>query len=225
VQGARQVHAGVITFPGSNCDRDVAIALAACGAAVTSIWYAETKLPRLDLIVLPGGFTYGDYLRCGAIAARAPVMTEIVRRAEAGVAVLGICNGFQILAEAGLVTGALINNAGLKFLCRSVDLEVATNASIFTAGYARGQAISLPIAHHDGNYVCSRDELKRLEDDDLIAFRYADNPNGSTGRIAGVLGAGRKVLGVMPHPERAAEPRLGGTDGRMLFQSLIEALG
>jgi phosphoribosylformylglycinamidine synthase subunit PurQ / glutaminase len=219
------VHAGVITFPGSNCDRDVAVALAACGAAVTPIWYAETQLPRLDLIVLPGGFTYGDYLRCGAIAARAPVMTEIVRRAEAGVAVLGICNGFQILAEAGLVTGALINNAGLKFLCRSVDLEVATNASIFTAAYSRGQAISLPIAHHDGNYVCSRDELKRLEDDDLIAFRYADNPNGSTGRIAGVLGAGRKVLGVMPHPERAAETKLGGTDGRMLFQSLIEALG
>jgi phosphoribosylformylglycinamidine synthase len=152
-------------------------------------------------------------------------MTEIVRRAEAGVAVLGICNGFQILAEAGLVTGALINNAGLKFLCRSVDLEVATNASIFTAGYNRGQAISLPIAHHDGNYVCSQDELKRLEDDDLIAFRYADNPNGSTGRIAGVLGAGRKVLGVMPHPERAAERELGGTDGRMLFESLIEALG
>jgi phosphoribosylformylglycinamidine synthase len=219
------VHAGVITFPGSNCDRDVAVALAACGAAVTPIWYAETQLPRLDLIVLPGGFTYGDYLRCGAIAARAPVMTEIVRRAEAGVAVLGICNGFQILAEAGLVTGALINNAGLKFLCRSVDLEVATNASIFTAAYSRGQAISLPIAHHDGNYVCSRDELKRLEDDDLIAFRYADNPNGSTGRIAGVLGAGRRVLGVMPHPERAAETKLGGTDGRMLFQSLIEALG
>ena len=218
------MHAGVITFPGSNCDRDVAIALAACGAAVTPIWYAETKLPRLDLIVLPGGFTYGDYLRCGAIAARAPVMAEVVRRADAGVAVLGICNGFQILAEVGLLPGAMINNAGLKFLCRSVDLEVATDASVFTAGYARGQLISLPIAHHDGNYVCSEGERKRLEDEDRIAFRYLDNPNGSTGRIAGVLGAGRNVLGMMPHPERAADPRLGGTDGKVLFQALMEAL-
>ncbi len=219
------MRAGVITFPGSNCDRDAAVALAACGAAVTSIWHAETELPRLDLIVLPGGFTYGDYLRCGAIAARAPVMAEVVRRAEAGVAVLGICNGFQILAEVGLVPGAMISNAGLKFLCRSVDLEVATEASMFTAGYARGQAISLPIAHHDGNYVCSEDERSRLEDEDRIAFRYVGNPNGSTGRIAGVLGAGRNVLGMMPHPERAADPRLGGTDGRILLQTLIEALG
>jgi phosphoribosylformylglycinamidine synthase subunit PurQ / glutaminase len=218
------VRAGVITFPGSNCDRDAAVALAACGAAVTSVWHAETELPRLDLIVLPGGFTYGDYLRCGAIAARAPVMAEVVRRAEAGVAVLGICNGFQILAEVGLVPGATISNAGLKFLCRPVDLEVATDASAFTAGYARGQAISLPIAHHDGNYVCSADERKRLEDQDRIAFRYRDDPNGSTGRIAGVLGAGRNVLGMMPHPERAADPRLGGTDGAILFQSLMAAL-
>jgi len=218
------VRAGVITFPGSNCDRDAAVALAACGAKVTAIWHAETELPRLDLIVLPGGFTYGDYLRCGAIAARAPVMAEVVRRAEAGVAVLGICNGFQILAEVGLVPGAMISNAALKFLCRPVDLEVATDASLFTAGYARGQAISLPIAHHDGNYVCSADERKRLEDQDRIAFRYRDNPNGSTDRIAGVLGAGRNVLGMMPHPERAADPRLGGTDGRNLFQSLMDAL-
>jgi phosphoribosylformylglycinamidine synthase I len=225
MEGARPVRAGVITFPGSNCDRDATVALAACGAAVTSIWHAETDLPALDLIVLPGGFTYGVYLRCGAIAARAPVMAEVVRRAEAGVAVLGICNGFQILAEVGLLPGAMINNAGLKFLCRSVDLEVATDASVFTAGYARGQAISLPIAHHDGNYVCGDDERSRLEDQDRIAFRYADNPNGSTDRIAGVLGAGRNVLGMMPHPERAADPRLGGTDGKVLFQSLIEALG
>ncbi|MGH6915026.1 MAG: phosphoribosylformylglycinamidine synthase subunit PurQ [Geminicoccales bacterium] len=218
------MHAGVITFPGSNCDRDAAVALAACGAVVTPVWHAETELPRLDLIVLPGGFTYGDYLRCGAIAARAPVMAEVVKRAAAGVAVLGICNGFQILAEAGLLTGALISNAGLKFLCRPVGLEVATAASIFTAGYAQGQKISLPIAHNDGNYVCSADERKRLEDEDRIAFRYADDPNGSTGRIAGVLGAERKVLGMMPHPERAADPKLGGTDGRALFRALIEAL-
>jgi phosphoribosylformylglycinamidine synthase subunit PurQ / glutaminase len=219
------VRAGVITFPGSNCDRDAAVVLAACGAAVTSIWHAETELPRLDLIVLPGGFTYGDYLRCGAIAARAPVMAEVVRRADAGVAVLGICNGFQILAEAGLLPGALISNAGLKFLCRPVELEVATDACVFTAGYAHGQPISLPIAHNDGNYVCSADERKRLEDEDRIAFRYTDNPNGSTGKIAGVLSAGRNVLGMMPHPERAAEPRLGGTDGRILIQTLVEALG
>jgi phosphoribosylformylglycinamidine synthase I len=218
------VRAGVITFPGSNCDRDAAVALAACGAKVTSIWHAETELPPLDLIVLPGGFTYGDYLRCGAIAARAPVMAEVVRRAEAGVAVLGICNGFQIMAEFGMLPGAMINNAGLKFLCRPVALEVASDASMFTAGYARGQAISLPIAHHDGNYVCSEDERRRLEDQDRIAFRYLDNPNGSTGRIAGVLGAGRNVLGMMPHPERAADPRLGGTDGKILLQTLIEAL-
>jgi phosphoribosylformylglycinamidine synthase subunit PurQ / glutaminase len=219
------VRAGVITFPGSNCDRDAAVALAACGATVTSVWHAETELPRLDLIVLPGGFTYGDYLRCGAIAARAPVMAEVVRRAEAGVAVFGICNGFQILAEVGLVPGAMISNAGLKFLCRPVDLEVATDASVFTAGYAHGQSISLPIAHHDGNYVCSEGERKRLEDEDRIAFRYRDNPNGSTGGIAGVLGAGRNVLGMMPHPERAADPRTGGSDGRILFTALIEALG
>ncbi len=218
------MRAGVITFPGSNCDRDAAVALAACGAKVTAIWHGETELPRLDLIVLPGGFTYGDYLRCGAIAARAPVMAEVVRRAEAGVAVLGICNGFQILAEIGLVPGAMISNAGLKFLCRPVDLEVATDASAFTAGYARGQAISLPIAHHDGNYVCSEDERRRLEDEDRIAFRYRDNPNGSTGEIAGVLGAGRNVLGMMPHPERAADPRTGGTDGAILLQTLVETL-
>jgi phosphoribosylformylglycinamidine synthase len=218
------VRAGVITFPGSNCDRDAAVALAACGAKVTSIWHAETKLPRLDLIVLPGGFTYGDYLRCGAIAARSPVMAEVVRRAEAGVAVLGICNGFQILAEVGLVPGAMISNAGLKFICRPVGLEVRTDASIFTVGYARGQAISLPIAHHDGNYVCSEEERRRLEDEDRIVFRYLDNPNGSTGRIAGVLGAGRNVLGMMPHPERAADPKLGGTDGRILLRTLVEAL-
>jgi phosphoribosylformylglycinamidine synthase len=218
------VRAGVITFPGSNCDRDIAVALAAAGARVEQLWHAETELPRLDLIVLPGGFTYGDYLRCGAIAARAPVMAEVVRRAAAGVAVLGICNGFQILAEAGLLPGALISNAGLKFICRPVALEVATSASPFTAGYAPGQTVWLPIAHHDGCYVCAPDDLARLEGEDRIAFRYVDNPNGSIGRIAGVLGPGRNVLGLMPHPERAADPMLGGTDGAILLRSLIEAL-
>lgn len=219
------MRAGVITFPGSNCDRDAAVALAAAGAVVERIWHAETELPALDLIVLPGGFTYGDYLRCGAIAARAPVMTEVVRRAAAGVAVLGICNGFQILAEAGLVPGALINNAGLKFICRVVDLEVVTAASVFTAGYRPAQKIALPIAHHDGCYRCDPDDLARLEDEDRIAFRYLDNPNGSTAAIAGVLGANRNVLGLMPHPERAADPRTGGTDGATLFHALIDAFG
>ena len=201
------------------------MALAAAGADVHRIWHAETELPRLDLIVLPGGFTYGDYLRCGAIAARAPVMSEIVRRAAAGVAVLGICNGFQILAEAGLVPGALISNAGLKFVCRPVELEVVTAASVFTATYAPGETIRLPVAHHDGNYVCAPADLKRLEDQDRIALRYLDNPNGSTAAIAGVLGQGRNVLGIMPHPERAADPKLSGTDGMRLFRSLIEQLG
>jgi phosphoribosylformylglycinamidine synthase subunit PurQ / glutaminase len=219
------VRAGVITFPGSNCDRDAAVALAACGARVQRLWHGESGLPALDLIVLPGGFTYGDYLRCGAIAAHSPVMREVVRRAAAGVAVLGICNGFQILAEAGLVPGALISNAGLKFICRPVALEVVSTASIFTAAYRPGQAIALPIAHHDGCYVCTPDDLRRLEDEDRVALRYLDNPNGSTADIAGILGPGRNVLGIMPHPERAADPRLGGTDGLPLLRALVEALG
>jgi phosphoribosylformylglycinamidine synthase len=219
------VRAGVITFPGSNCDRDVAVALAAAGARVERLWHAETAMPRLDLIVLPGGFTYGDYLRCGAIAARAPVMAEVVRRAAAGVAVLGICNGFQILAEAGLLPGAVISNAGLRFICRPVALEVATIRSAFTAGYAAGQTIRIPIAHHDGCYVCAPDDLARLEDEDRIAFRYLDNPNGSQAAIAGVLGKGRNVLGMMPHPERAADPLTGGTDGITMLRRLVESLG
>jgi phosphoribosylformylglycinamidine synthase subunit PurQ / glutaminase len=218
------VRAGVITFPGSNCDRDVAIALAACGARVERLWHADSELPALDLIVLPGGFTYGDYLRCGAIAAHSPVMREVIRRAAAGVPVLGICNGFQILAEAGLLPGALISNAGLKFVCRRVELEVATTRSVFTAGYAPGQRIRLPVAHHDGNYVCAPEGLTRLEDEDRVVLRYCANPNGSTADIAAVLGPGRNVMGIMPHPERAADSRTGGTDGQHLFRSLIEAL-
>ena len=218
------MRAGVITFPGSNCDRDGAGALAASGALVARRWLGDSELPALDLIVLPGGFTYGDYLRCGAIAAHSPVMREVVRRAAAGVAVLGICNGFQIMAEAGLVPGALVSNAGLKFVCRPVALEVASTDSIFTAAYRPGQTIELPVAHHDGCYVCTPNDLKRLEDEDRILFRYLDNPNGSIADIAGLLGPGRNVLGVMPHPERAADPRTGGTDGQPLFRGLIEAL-
>ena len=217
------MRAGVITFPGSNCDRDIAVALAACGARVDRVWHGESELPPLDLIVLPGGFTYGDYLRCGAIAAHSPVMREVVRRAAAGVAVLGICNGFQILAEAGLVPGALISNAGLKFVCRTVALQVTSTASIFTAAYRPGQVIGLPVAHHDGCYVCPPDELKRLQDEDRIVLRYLDDPNGSTADVAGLLGAGRNVVGIMPHPERAADPRTGDTDGLPLLRGLIEA--
>ena len=218
------MQAGVITFPGSNCDRDVAVALEQAGATVTRLWHGDPELPRLDLIVLPGGFSYGDYLRCGSIAAKAPIMKEVVRAAEAGVAVLGICNGFQLLAEAGLVPGALIANAGLKFVCREVDLDVVSINAIFTTVYDPSRTIRLPIAHHDGNYVCDESELKCLQDEDRIAFRYRDNPNGSTADIAGVFGSGRNVLGMMPHPERSVDPLTGGTDGQPMFRALMEAL-
>jgi phosphoribosylformylglycinamidine synthase len=220
------MRAAVVTFPGANCDRDLVVAMEAIfGRPVQRIWHQETELPPLDLIGLPGGFTFGDYLRCGAMAARSPVMREVARRAQEGVAVIGVCNGFQILAEAGLVPGALIRNAGLRFVCRFVGLEVATRDSIFTHAYPEAARPRLPVAHHDGNYVIDADGLKRLQDEDRIAFRYRDNPNGSTADIAGVLGVGRNVLGLMPHPERAVEPLLGGSDGRLLFQSLLEALG
>jgi phosphoribosylformylglycinamidine synthase len=219
------MRAGVVTFPGSNCDRDVTVALDQAGARVERLWHGEREMPKLDLIVLPGGFSYGDYLRCGAIAAKAPIMAEVVHRAEAGVAVLGICNGFQLLAEAGLVPGALIANARLKFVCRDVTLDVLTSASIFTGDLATDRPIRLPVAHHDGNYVIAEDERRRLEDEDRVVFRYRDNPNGSTADIAGVLGPGRNVLGLMPHPERAADPALGGTDGKAIFTSLMNALG
>jgi phosphoribosylformylglycinamidine synthase len=221
------MRAAVITFPGSNCDRDLAVAMEAeFGRPVQRVWHQEAELPPLDVIGVPGGFSYGDYLRCGAMAARSPVMREVARRAAEGVAVVGICNGFQILTEAGLLPGALVRNAGLRFVCRPALLEVATKDSAFTRGYAPGERIRLPVAHHDGNYVVDADGLKRLEDEDRIAFRYRDNPNGSTADIAGVLGGpARNVLGLMPHPERAIEPLLGGTDGRALFQSLLEAFG
>ena len=218
------MQAGVITFPGSNCDRDVAVALEEAGAAVKRLWHGDPELPRLDLIVLPGGFSYGDYLRSGAIASKSPIMKEVVRAAEAGVAVLGICNGFQLLAEAGLVPGALIANAGLKFVCREVELDVVSINSIFTSVYDPSRTLRIPIAHHDGNYVCDADELKRLQDEDRIAFRYRDNPNGSLADIAGVFGPGRNVLGLMPHPERAVDPLTGGIDGQPMFRALVEAL-
>ena len=218
------IRVAVITFPGSNCDRDLAVAMEAVfEQPVLRIWHQEAELPRLDLIGVPGGFSYGDYLRCGAMAARSPVMREVVRRAEAGVAVLGVCNGFQILTEAGLLPGALIRNAGLSFVCRYVELVAATRASVFTAGFG-DDPIRLPVAHHDGSYVIDAEGLARLEGEDRIAFRYRDNPNGSIADIAGVLGPRRNVLGLMPHPERAIAPPLGGSDGRTMFRSLLEAL-
>jgi phosphoribosylformylglycinamidine synthase subunit PurQ / glutaminase len=218
------IRGAVITFPGSNCDRDLIVAMEAVfGQPVLRVWHQETELPKLDLIGVPGGFSYGDYLRCGAMAARSPVMREVVRRAEGGTAVLGVCNGFQILTEAGLLPGALIRNVGLRFVCRFVELRPGTRASPFTTGYGN-EAIRLPVAHHDGNYFIEPDGLRRLEDEDRIAFRYRDNPNGSTADIAGVLGPRRNVLGLMPHPERAIAPELGGSDGLPLFRSLVEAL-
>ncbi|MHA3916312.1 phosphoribosylformylglycinamidine synthase subunit PurQ [Halovulum sp. GXIMD14793] len=216
----------VIVFPGSNCDRDMAVALeAATGRKPAMVWHKDAKLPAsLDMVAIPGGFSFGDYLRCGAIAARAPIMQAVVNFAERGGHVLGVCNGFQVLIEAGLLPGALMRNAGLKFVCHDVGLRVETASNPFTRGYSDGQKISVPVAHHDGNYVASADLRHALEDGDRIAFRYTDNPNGSAADIAGVLSANRRVLGMMPHPERAADPALGNTDGAPLFKSLAAAM-
>jgi phosphoribosylformylglycinamidine synthase len=191
---------------------------------VARVWHGDSELPPVDLVGIPGGFAYGDYLRCGAIAARSPIMAAVARHAEAGGAVIGVCNGFQVLTEAGLLPGALIRNAGLRFVCRHVRVAVAARRNPFTDGYDEGAVLSLPVAHHDGNYVIDEAGLARLEAEDRIAFRYLDNPNGSTRDIAGVLSANRRVLGLMPHPERAIEPALGSADGRPLFTSLLAAL-
>lgn len=218
--------AAVITFPGSNCDRDMAVALEqAGGLAPLRVWHGDSELPDgLDLIALPGGFSYGDYLRSGAMAARSPIMRAIVREAGRGVAVLGVCNGFQVLTEAGLLPGALMRNAGQTFVCRTVELEVENTQSLFTAGYEAGQTVSIPIAHHDGNYFADDATLDRLEGDGRVAFRYLDNPNGSQRSIAGILNAAGNVLGMMPHPERAIDPAHGGTDGLPLFRAALERL-
>lgn len=220
------MRAAIVSFPGSNREPDLEAALLrATGKRPLRVWHLETSLPALDLVALPGGFAYGDYLRCGAIAARSPVMAEVARLAGRGTAVLGICNGFQVLTEAGLLPGALIRNRGLAFICRTVGLEVATRASHFTHVYEKGQTLQVPVAHHDGNYVVSADEMARLEDEDRIAFRYSEDVNGSTGRIAGVLSRERNVLGLMPHPEDATDPLHGSLDGQGLFDSLAKALG
>ncbi len=220
--------AAVVVFPASNCDRDAAVALEKItGRKPAMLWHGDAAVPDgIDLIVLPGGFSYGDYLRSGAMAAHAPVMAEVKRRAKAGTPVLGICNGFQILTEAGMLPGALMRNAGLKFVCRPVKLKVETSQSIFTNKYAAGDVIEVPVAHHDGNYFADDETLDRLEGEGRVAFRYAQgtNPNGSARDIAGIFNESKTVLGLMPHPERVIEPLLGGTDGRAVFESLIAAI-
>ncbi len=217
--------AAVIVFPGSNCDRDLAEAFRRAGATVEMVWHKETALPPgLDVIGIPGGFSFGDYLRCGAIAARSPVVSAVVQHAKKGGHVIGICNGFQVLTESGLLPGALIRNAGLKFICKTVPLKVETAESPFTSGYEAGETIRLPIAHHDGNYRADPGTLAMLKAERRIAFRYLRNPNGSAGDVAGVLSQNRRVLGMMPHPERAVEPLQGGTDGAPLFRALLDSL-
>ncbi len=214
--------AAIITFPGSNCDRDLAQAFSAAGADVTHVWHKDSTLPAgTDIVGVPGGFSFGDYLRCGAIAAQSPIGAAVRAHAERGGYVLGICNGFQVLTEMGLLPGALMRNSGLKFLCKSVGLRVETGQTGFTAGYTAGQVISLPIAHHDGNYTVDPETLARIEGECLVALRYTANPNGSVADIAGLLSENRRVLGMMPHPERAVDPALGNADGAAMFAGLI----
>ncbi len=219
--------AAVITFPGSNCDRDMAVAIeAVSGAPAIRVWHGDADLPAgLDFIALPGGFSYGDYLRSGAMAAKSPILRAVVAAAERGVPVLGVCNGFQVLTESGLLPGALMRNAGQTFVCRTVELKVGNTSSLFTSGFSAAETLRVPVAHHDGNYFADAATLDELESADRVAFRYSDNPNGSLRDIAGVLSANGRVLGMMPHPERAIEPAahasMGGTDGRRLFENVI----
>ncbi|PKQ10952.1 MAG: phosphoribosylformylglycinamidine synthase subunit PurQ [Alphaproteobacteria bacterium HGW-Alphaproteobacteria-1] len=219
------MHAAILVFPGSNCDRDLKVAFERAGARVTMVWHKQTALPEgVDIVGVPGGFSYGDYLRCGAIAANSPICRAVVGHATRGGYVLGVCNGFQILTETGLLPGALLRNAGLKYVCKPVGLRVTTTDSAFTRGYAPGQAITVPIAHHDGNYFADTSTLDRLEAEDRVAFTYVENPNGSARDIAGVLSDNRRVLGMMPHPERMAEPAHGGSDGAAMFAGLVRDL-
>ena len=220
------MRAAVIQFPGSNCDRDMAVAIRDITGADTSlVWHSESELPTgLDLIAIPGGFSYGDYLRSGAMAARSPVMQAVIAAAGRGVPVLGVCNGFQILTEAGLLPGALMRNAGIRFVCRTVGLTVENSQSMFTSGYSAGEKIHIPVAHHDGNFFADDATLDRLEGEGRVAFRYAEPVNGSARNIAGVLNDAGNVLGMMPHPERMIEAVQGGSDGRRLFEGLIREI-
>jgi len=220
------VKSAVIVFPGSNCDRDVAVALEqVTGRKPAMVWHRESELPAdIDFIALPGGFSYGDYLRSGAMAARSPIMRAVKEAAGRGVPLIGICNGFQVLTEAGLLPGALMRNAGLSFVCRPVPLRVENSQSLFTSQYDSGETVTFPVAHHDGNYQADEATLDRLEDEGRVAFRYLDEVNGSARRIAGILNDTGNVLGLMPHPERAVEPAHGGTDGRRLFEGLLETV-
>jgi phosphoribosylformylglycinamidine synthase subunit PurQ / glutaminase len=219
----------VIVFPGSNCDRDAKTVLAATGLNPVMVWHGDSELPKVDLVVCPGGFSYGDYLRSGAMAAHSPIMREVKKHAGEGRLVLGVCNGFQVLTEAGLLPGILMRNAKLKFVCREVFLKTETTSTPFTKNYKKGQVINVPVAHHDGNYFADHATLKSLQDNDQIVFRYCDakgdvtadsNPNGSQLNIAGIVNDKRNVLGMMPHPERHAEALLGGTDGVAMFEGL-----
>ena len=228
------MNASVIVFPGSNCDRDVKVALEkVTGAPVSLVWHGDAAVPASDLIVLPGGFAYGDYLRTGAMAAHSPIMRDVVAKAKAGTPVLGICNGFQVLCEAGLLPGVLMRNASLRFVCRDVHLRVEQTDTPFTSSYGRDEVIRIPVAHGEGNYFADRATLEELEAEGRVVFRYVDaagevtaaaNPNGAQRNIAGICDGRRRVLGMMPHPERLFEPLLGGSDGRRLFESLLATL-
>jgi len=220
------MRSAVIVFPGSNCDRDLAVAIReVTGREPAMVWHRETELPDgVGLIALPGGFSYGDYLRSGAMAARSPIMRAVANAAGRGVPVLGVCNGFQVLTEAGLLPGALMRNAGLAFVCRDVALTVENSQSIFTNRYDAGETIRIPVAHHDGNYQADAETLDRLEGEGRVAFRYAEDVNGSARSIAGIINEAGNVLGMMPHPERLMEAAQGGTDGRRMFEGLLEAV-
>jgi phosphoribosylformylglycinamidine synthase subunit PurQ / glutaminase len=216
----------VVVFPGSNCDRDLAVALEqVTGRKPAMVWHKDSELPDgTEFIGIPGGFSYGDYLRSGAMAARSPIMRAVKDAAERGVPVIGICNGFQVLTEAGLLPGALMRNSGLHYICRPVKVTVENSQTLFTNGYERGEQLLIPIAHHDGNYQADGDTLDRLEGEGRVVFRYGEECNGSARSIAGILNANGNVLGMMPHPERAFEAAHGCTDGRRLFEGLLETV-
>lgn len=218
------MRAAVIVFPGSNCDRDMVCALNLAGHEVISVWHKETELPKnIDLVAIPGGFSFGDYLRCGAIAAKSPIFKEVLKHIERGGYALGVCNGFQILTEAGVLPGILQQNIKTKFISKAVDLRVLNTTSIFTHRYVHEEPISIPIAHHEGNYFASSEDLQKLKDGDRIAFKYIDNPNGALEDIAGILSENHRVLGMMPHPERHTENVHGCQDGYPFFEGLFQS--